>query len=145
MSVRYEEDFYGWAMANALLLKEGKINQADLEHISEELETLGRSERREFISRLSQVIMHLLKWQFQPNLQSKSWQVTLREQRRRVRRVLKENPSLQAKVEECMLEAYEDALDDAIKETGLDEKIFPNNCPYTFEVCLNDSFFPSSK
>lgn len=139
---KYEEDFYGWVIANALLLKQGKFNEADMENIIEEMESMGRSEENQLTRRLSLILMHLLKWQYQPALQCKSWEITLREQRRASRRLMNRNPSLKAKMNACLLDAYEDAVDEAIKETGLDEKTFPSSCPYTLEQIMDNEFYP---
>lgn len=143
MYPKYEEDFYGWILANTTLLKNGKFNEADMENIIEEMESMGRSAENQLTRRFSLVLMHLLKWQYQPTLQGKSWQVTLREQRRSSRRLINKNPSLKTKINDCLVEAYEDAIDEAIKETGLDEKMFPSECPYTLEQILDDSFYPT--
>jgi len=142
MIPKHDEDFYGWAMAEADLIRQRKINELDFDHLIEELESMGASERRELVSRLAQLLMHLLKWQFQPTLQGKSWKITLREQRRHVRRIIKQNPSLKPQINDCLLESYEDAIDEAAKETGLDEKTFPAECTYTFEQIMNDEFYP---
>lgn len=142
MIPKHDEDFYGWTMANASLLKQGKYKEADMDMIIEEMEEMGRSAESQLTHRLSLVLTHLLKWQFQPALQGKSWKVTLREQRRASRRLINKNPSLKSKIPNCMFEAYEDAVDEAIKETGLDEKTFPSECPYSFEQVMNDDFYP---
>lgn len=142
MYPKYKEDFYGWAMKNAALLKKRKFSEVDMENIIEEIESMGRSEESQLTRRLCLVLIHLLKWQYQPTLQGKSWEITLREQRRASRRLITKNPSLKAKINECLFEAYEDAIDEAVKETGLDEKIFPSSCPYTFEQIMNNDFFP---
>ena len=138
----YEEDFYGWVVANSILLKQRKFNEADMENIIEEIESMGRSEENQLTRRFSIILMHLLKWHYQPTLQCKSWKVTLREQRRASRRLINRNPSLKAKMDNYLFDAYEDAVDEAIKETGLDEKMFPSSCPYTLEKIMNDEFYP---
>jgi hypothetical protein len=142
MYPKHDEDFYGWAMSEASLLRQHKWSELDIEHLAEELESMGASEKRELISRLAQLLMHLLKWHFQPALRAKSWEITLREQRRAAGRLIKENPSFKAKINDCTRDAYEDAIDMAIKETGLDEKAFPTECPYTFEQMMDDGFYP---
>ncbi len=142
MQPRYEDDFYGWAMANASLLKQGKLKEADMEHIIEELEEMGSSNESQLISRLSLVLCHLLKWQFQPNMRGHSWTYTLEEQRKRTKIHLKKNPSLKSKINECLIDAYDVALSKAAGETGLDKKTFPAKCPYTFEEIINDEFYP---
>lgn len=142
MIPQHDLDFYGWAMENAQLLRQKKMDEIDFENIAEELESMGASEKRELISRFAQLLMHLLKGHFQPALQGKSWEITLREQRRAVRRLIKENPSFKSKISDCITDAYEDAIDMSIKETGLDEKTFPTECPYTFDQIMNDQFYP---
>ena len=143
MIPKHDEDFYGWAMANASLLKQKKYQEVDMDMIIEEIEEMGRSAESQLTHRLSLVLTHLLKWQFQPALQGKSWKVTLREQRRASRRLIDKNPSLKSKISNCIFEAYEDAIDEAIKQTGLDEKTFPTECPYTFEQIMDDEFYPA--
>jgi len=92
----YENDFYAWTQQQSQLLKTKQFQQIDWHHIAEEIADMGRAEKRELESRLEVLIMHLLKWQFQPNLRSRSWQLTIKEQRLRLERLLKENPSLSA-------------------------------------------------
>ncbi len=142
MLPKYEEDFYGWAMANAALLKKGKFNQVDINHIIEEMENLGASEKRELVSRLSQLIMHLLKWHFQPTMRGHSWIYSIRAQRKQTKLHLKDNPSLKSKLDEILLDSYDVAISEAAKETSLDEKNFPSECPYTFDQIIDDTFFP---
>lgn len=142
MLPKYEEDFYGWVMANAALLKKGKFNQVDINHIIEEMENLGASEKRELVSRLSQLIMHLLKWHFQPTMRGHSWIYSIRAQRKQTKIHLKDNPSLKSKLDEILLDSYDVAISEAAKETSLDEKNFPSECPYTFDQIIDDTFFP---
>ena len=103
---------------------------------------MGASERRELINRLAVLMAHLLKWQHQPTFQGRSWQLTIKEQRRQLQRLLKDNPSLQGRLSEFRVEAYGDALLLAAKETGLDESVFPEQCPYGEDDVLNDKFYP---
>ena len=95
-SLLYEQDFYAWANEQAALLRSGRVSDADLEHIAEEIESMGRSEKRELISRLKLLLAHLLKWQFQPTLRGNSWRLTIEEQRRDVAEHLADNPSLKS-------------------------------------------------
>lgn len=90
----YEQDFVGWLNTQAELLKTGKVNELDIKNLVEEIEAMGRSEKRELESRMIILVMHLLKWTFQPNYQSRSWANTINEQRRRIGRVIKDSPSL---------------------------------------------------
>lgn len=143
MLPKYEEDFYGWAMANASLLKKGKFNEADMNHIIEEMEALGRSNRRELVSRLGVLIAHLMKWQYQASLRKGGWQGTIERQRIEINDVLEENPSLKSQIEEVTPKAYKYALSILKEETPLDLKSFPSECPYTFVQMIDDGFLPS--
>lgn len=142
MHPKYDEDFYGWTLTNASLLKQGKFNEADMENIIEEIESMGRSEKSQLTNRLSVLIAHLLKWQFQPELQGRSWHGTIKEQRRRAKKLLKENPSLKSQLEEVFTDAYDLAVDQVERETPIDLKLLPKECPYTFEECLEEDFYP---
>ena len=81
----YEQDFYAWTLKNAALLREGPLETLDREHLAEELESMGRGEKRELMNRLVLLLAHLLKWQAQTNRRSRSWQLTLKEQRRQAK------------------------------------------------------------
>lgn len=143
MLPKYEEDVYGWAIANASLLKKGKFDEADMNHIIEEMEALGRSNRRELVSRLGVLMAHLMKWQYQSDKRNKSWKGTIVRQRIDINDVLEENPSLKSQIQEIILKSYKYALAILEEETPLDLKSFPSECPYTFIQMLNDEFFPS--
>ena len=138
MESTYDADFYAWANTQAALLRSGRIDQADIEHIAEEIESMGKSELRELENRLARLFTHLLEWQFQPNRRSRSWTLTIKEQRRRLHRHLAQNPSLKAKLEQAVLDAYGDAILEAARETGLAEETFPPVCPFTIEQILNE-------
>ncbi len=129
-------------MANAQLLREGKVTQIDLDNLIEEIESMVGNQYNEFVNRLRLLLAHLLKWQYQPGLQSRSRRLTLKEQRKQIQRLIKHNPSLKAKIKTAFLEAYEEALILAEKETGLEGNTFPIECPYTFEECLEEEFYP---
>lgn len=141
----YETDFYGWTQAQAKLLREGTWTRLDIPNLVEEIESLGRQERQELENRLGILLGHLLKWEFQPSQRSKSWFATLREQRRRISRLLERSPSLQPYLPEALENAYQDALDLAVRETSLSYKNFPSKCPYELEQALDFSFFPGDQ
>ncbi len=139
----YEQDFFQWTQHNAQLLREGKLTEIDCIHIAEELESMGKRDRRELMSRLTVLLAHLLKWQFQPQRRSASWQCTLREQRRQIVKLLQDSPSLKPCLyAEGMDEAYLDAVEMAADETGLAVSVFPGNCPYAIEQLLDKTFYP---
>lgn len=144
MSTLYDSDFYAWTQEQSKLLKAHQWEQLDVENLVEELESLGRQERRELVNRLAVLLGHLLKWQYQPEKQGVSWQSTIREQRRKVERLIQENPSLKSYLAEALQDAYEDGLDLAVRETGLPFTIFPASCPYTLEQALRSDFLPSA-
>jgi len=141
-SPAYELDFYGWTQEQAKLLQEQKWSQLDIPNLVEEIEALGRQERQELENRLGILLGHLLKWEFQPDQRSRSWFATIREQRRRVERLLKKSPSLQPYLPEALENGYQDALDLAVRETSLSYKTFPPECPYSLDQILNNNVFP---
>ena len=138
----YETDFYAWANEQGALLRAGRFSAADIENIAEEIESLGRSEKRELVSRLNVLLLHLLKWRFQPGLQSRSWKLSIIEQREAVSSHLVGNPSLKNRLPECVNSAYKLAFIGVHRETGLPEKMFPAACPYSFHQMLDEGFFP---
>jgi hypothetical protein len=138
----YETDFYAWTQEQADLLRTKQWNQIDLPNLIEEIESLGRQQRQELRNRLSVLIGHLLKWEYQPQHRSRSWLATLRVQRRDILRLLKDNPSLNSYIDEALQDAYENAKDLAMGETDLPAKTFPPNCPYKVSEILGDRFYP---
>ncbi|MEH2230081.1 MAG: DUF29 domain-containing protein [Nostoc sp.] len=138
----YEADFYSWTQQQANLLRHHQWNQLDLPNLIEEIESLGRKERQELRNRLSILIGHLLKWEYQPNQRSRSWLATIRVQRREIIKLLSENPSLRPYLEEALQESYENGRDSASGETNLPLSTFPNQCLYLFEEILSARFYP---
>ena len=140
---KHDEDFYAWTQSTADLLRHKNYNQVDFQHIIEELEALGASERRELRSRLAQLILHLLKYEYQTNLRSRSWQCSITEQRLALADLFQDNPSLKSQVEEQVVSAYKKALLLIEKETPLDLKALPATCPYTLEELQDDEYYPA--
>lgn len=138
----YESDFHAWTETQAALIRAGRVGELDLPNILEEIESLGRGERRELVNRLTVLITHLLKWQFQPKRRSRSWLGTIVEQRRRIARHVRENPSLGPFLREAMDLAFEDAVAIAAAETGLDRSLFPASLPFTFDQLVDPDFLP---
>ena len=139
----YETDIVAWAYEQAWLVRTGQFERLDLKHIAEEIEDVGKSEQRELASRMVILIAHLLKWQYQPELQSRSWQMTIRNQRRAIQLHLKQMPSLRAKLNdvEWLEIIWGDAVYQASKETGLDN--FPETCPWSIADTLSDGWMPA--
>jgi uncharacterized protein DUF29 len=141
-AVAYDEDFFGWTEEQARLLRAGEFSQLDIENIAEELESMGRSIRRELRSRLIVLLAHMLKWQQQPGFRSKSWSATFREQRRQINELLAESPSLKPVLSRELTRLYSAARGKAADETGLSETTFPDACPFTPEQILAEGFLP---
>lgn len=142
MHPKHDEDFYGWAMAEANLLRQRRLGDLDFDNLIEELESMGASERRALVSRMAQLIFHLLKWQFQPDFRGRSWRASIKEQRKKTKGILKDNPSFKNEITNFISDAYEDAFLLIEKETPLDLKLFPTECPYSFEQIMNNEFYP---
>ncbi|MBW4619220.1 MAG: DUF29 domain-containing protein [Cyanosarcina radialis HA8281-LM2] len=138
----YETDFYSWTQKQAALLQSHQWSQLDLPNLIEEIESLGKQQRQELRSRLSILIGHLLKWEYQSERRSRSWLATIRVQRRDLLRLINDNPSLKPYLKEALLETYENGKDLAMGETNLPAKIFPQECLYGLEEILSDSFYP---
>lgn len=138
----HDEDFYAWAIKNSELLRQKKFEEIDVDNIAEEIESMGKSERRELVNRLSVLIAHLLKWQYQPKRQGKSWMLTIKQQRLQINKLLKNNPSLKNKIEFDFKDAYEGAIIIAADETKILEEDFPKHCPFDLDDCLDNEFLP---
>ncbi len=138
----YERDFYAWANEQAALLRANRLEQADIENIAEEIESMGRSEKRELVNRLIVLLLHLLKWQYQPGLRGSSWSSSIRVQRISLESHLQDNPSLKAVLPTAMTEAYRIARIEAGNETRLPETTFPPSCPWPFEQIMDENFWP---
>ncbi len=138
----YDTDFYAWTVEQAKLLGHRQWDKLDLPNLVEEIESLGRQQRQELRSRLSVLLGHLLQWQYQPQRRSRSWLATIRIQRRDTLRLLQENPSLKADLDEIFEDAYANGKDLAIAETDLPDQTFPLQCLYTLDQTLDEAFYP---
>jgi hypothetical protein len=123
-SVAYDDDFFAWTQEQARLLRDGELADVDAENLAEEIESMGKSDRREIRSRLVILLTHLLKWQFEPNERSPSWSGTIREQRSQIELVLGDSPSLRSFPAEVLEAAYRKSRLDAADETGLGQSVF---------------------
>jgi cell division protein FtsB len=141
----YEHDFYAWSYAQARALRSQDVQALDWENLAEEIESLGRSDRREVRSRLKVILVHLLKWQLQKEHRSLSWNATIVTQRDDLEVLLNESPSLRRQVSTLMSEAYPRARQDAAREMDLvpeATKLLPASCPFTVEQVLDEEFLP---
>ena len=144
MTTLYETDFYAWTQRQAELLRQEEFADVDWSNLIEEVESLGRSEKHDVENRLIVLIMHLLKWAYQPELQSRSWRSTIMVQRVDLHRLLRDNPSLRARLADFVVDVYPDAVVKASAETGLRKTTFPANCPYTAVQIMDDEFWPEA-
>jgi Domain of unknown function DUF29 len=143
-AVDYDEDFYAWTEEQARLLRSGELSAIDAANIAEEIESMGRSDRRELKSRLIVLLTHLLKWRHQPEARSRSWSDTIREQRQQIELVLEDSPSLRPTVQQMLDQVYRIARENAAEETGVVEAVFPNVCPFTSDEVLSRGFLPEA-
>jgi hypothetical protein len=138
----YEADFYAWTQEQAMLLRNQQWHQIDLPNLIEEIESLGKQQRQELRNRLSVLIEHLLKWQYQPQHRSRSRLATLRIQRLDITDLLEDNPSLKPYLEVALRKAYLKGVELAVKETNLPHRTFPTECPYSLSQVLDSCFYP---
>ncbi len=138
----YEEDFCLWLETTTELLRTRQLENLDYENLIEEIEAMGRSEKHSLDSNLIVVLMHLLKYKYQPQKRSRSWLSSIFEHRRRLMKAFKTSPSLKRYYQEVFDECYQYAVKQASIETGLPLKIFPNMSPFTTEETLDFDFLP---
>ncbi len=138
----HDRDFYAWSREQAELLRAGKVGQADLELIAEEIESMGKAEKRELVSRLTVLLLHLIKWRYQPKRRGNSWRLSIANARDEIADVLDDNPSLRPLSGEALASAYRFARRKAAIQTGFAEDKFPDNCPWTFDESMAAEFWP---
>ena len=132
----YEEDFAAWLQAQAMLLREGRFEELDTANLAEEVESVGRSEFRSLRSAVWLILVHMMKWDYQPELRGNSWRRTIRDQRKAVRELLDENPSFKSRLQEVVAGAYDGAPDELEKETTIPAHRFPQTCPYSWDEIM---------
>lgn len=135
----YDRDFQLWTSEQSRLLKSRNAAALDWDRLAEEVEDLGKSERREVKSRMAVLLTHLLKWRFQPEARSLSWTATIAEQRARIRDILEDSPSLARYPETVLAREYRLAVLKAASDTGLSLDAFPEISPFTAEEILGSS------
>jgi hypothetical protein len=136
----YEGDFYSWTLEQARLVREGRWEGVDRENVAEEIESLGREQFAKLESAIRVLLMHMLKWDNQPERRSRSWSLSIKAQRMQVDRVLRQNPGLRPRILEAVEEGYAQARVEAALETGLEEESFPQHCPYSWEDIVGRDF-----
>lgn len=142
--VRYESDVIAWANEQACLLRAGRFAELDIEHIADEIEDVGKAERREFEKRMAGLLCQLLKWQHQPERHQSNLQGLIKLQRKIVARCLAETPSLKNDLQdaEWWRGVWGDALVKAFDETEIDLSLLPETCPWSEKQVFSAEFFP---
>jgi len=142
----YDNDFYAWTQHQAAVLRERAYGKLDIDNLAEEIESLGKRDRRALRSRLEVLVLHLLKWRYQPERRQSghSWSSTIRTQRRRIDQILEDSPSLRRQVSGWMAVDYPSVRLNASDETGLSLETFPISCPWTAEQVLDETFWPDN-
>lgn len=138
----YDIDFFAWTQEQARLLRERRFDDLDLENLIDEVESVGGSDKQQIENRLIVLVAHLLKWKYQPGARTPSWQGSIREQRRRIKIVLRHSPSLKTYPSMVFADQYLGARLEASEDTGIDFMLFPDQCPFTIEQVLDDAFLP---
>ncbi len=133
LGAEYERDFYSWLMEQARHLRESRFHALDRDNLAEEIESAGAEQFNKLVSALRVLMAHILKWDHQPPLRSRSWVLSIQEQRLEIADVLADNPGLKPRIDEAIARAYRRARIEAAKETGLDEDKFPTTCPYSLD------------
>ncbi len=143
--VSYQKDYYGWLQENVRLIRERKFSEIDTENLIEELESMGKCEKRELSSRLTILLLQLLKWQYQTVKRSTNWRNTIAVQRIDIRELLEDSPSLRNEILDKIEIAYEKAKLAAEVETGIEKQNFPAACPFSLEQILDENFLPNEQ
>jgi hypothetical protein len=136
----YDSDFFVWTQEQAALLRAGKFTEIDLQNLAEEIESLGRRDRRELRCRLRSLIAELLKWEAQAGARCGNWRSDILQQRYEIELVLRDSPSLRGWDSHVLQEIYDGARDRVIRELQLFDSAFPADCPYTPEQILSEDF-----
>ncbi|MBV5311419.1 DUF29 domain-containing protein [Chromatium okenii] len=139
--MNHDQDFYQWSMNCAEQLRTGHLAGLDLIRIAEEIEDMGRSEKHALASHLRVLILHLLKWRYQPALRSVSWRLSITNARDDIAELLEDNPSLNHQLPEIVIRRYSAARQGAILETGLPAATFPTDCPFTIAQLLDSEYW----
>jgi hypothetical protein len=138
----YEDDFFLWTIQQAAVLRAGQLSKLDLVNLAEEIESLGRRDRRELADRIRKLIAELLKWHCDPGARCGYWRAAIRQQRYEIELILRDSPSLRQFVRDEFPRIYTEAREDVIDELRLLQPDFGPECPFTPEQILADNFLP---
>ena len=138
----YDTDLHAWALDQAQALRAGHVEALDLEHLAEELESMGASERAELTSRMTELLLHLLKWRCQPERRGASWEVSIIKQRNAIADLLDASPSLRPRLPDVLAKTWPRARRLAVAETRLPAETFPDTCPFALADVLDAEHWP---
>ena len=139
-AARYDEDFYTWTQEQGARLRAGELDGLDLGNLAEEIESLGKSQFASLVSALRIVLLHVLKFDHQPERRTRSWAVSIATHRDQAVEELDESPGLKSRLDEAVTKAYRRARLEASGETGLPLTVFPETCPYPLDAIMNRPF-----
>jgi hypothetical protein len=142
MSHKDLADFNSWITQTTQLLRENRWHEIDVTHLIEEMEDLGKSERRGISSQLTRLLLHLLKWQYQPQRRSDSWLDSITDARTQIDLALEDSPSLINYPATQLEESYQRARRQAARQTGFEVSVFPDTCPYPVAIVLSEDWLP---
>lgn len=132
----YHQDFFAWTQSQADLLKHNKFSEVDIRNLIDEVETLGKSDRRALMSHLTNLLLHMLKMKYQSGKKTASWKRSIVNSKQDIKFILEDSPSLNKYLNSNLEKAYLSAVDLAHAETGLARSIFPKKCPWEIEDIL---------
>ncbi len=135
---QYNDDFYLWTQHQATLLRQGQLNAIDAANLAEEIESMGKRDRRALTSHLVNLLLHLLKWTYQPERRGTSWRLSMRNARQEIELIFNDSPSLRQQLTAFIETAYPLARRNAADETGLSLDAFPEQCPFTVAQIMTD-------
>jgi predicted DNA-binding ribbon-helix-helix protein len=141
-STLYDRDYYQWLTETAYLLAEGRLSEMDVPNLLDEIEAMGKSQKRAIASYLRVLLLHLLKWQYQPEKRTGSWRSSIRNARLAIAERIEESPSLQSYPETVLPQCYRTARANAADETGLPLSTFPETPLFTLAEILAEEFLP---
>jgi Domain of unknown function DUF29 len=125
-------DLYSWGVRQAELLRAGRLAEIDAAAIAEEIDDVGEEEYHRLESALRVLMLHLLKWDHQPERRSRSWTLSILEHRQCAQRQLRRSPGLKSQLDDALTAAHEDARLEAASETGLPLSAFPPTRPFGY-------------
>lgn len=138
----YLVDFNRWIDHTAQLLRDRRWQEIEVDHLIEEVEDLGKSQRRAIASQLTRILLHLLKWRYQPERRSDSWLDSITDARTQLELAIEESPSLKEYPLEKLEDSYQRARRQAAQQTNLDISLFPESCPFAIANILDESWLP---